>query len=150
MCKKKERSATKTEPTPPQNHQLWGNQCPLFHVLIQTLKKNRLTFLVPAAVPVCRRALEVCRAVCTPPQGPFLVHPPAQHLLHVSPVIEPAQLHQLGHCPLAVAEQELQGGALRPLLQEAQFIIGHAPFAGKIPPVFHCWVTWIQLYPDHI
>lgn len=97
-----------------------------------------------------KRDLEVPGVVSTLPLGPFLFYPPAQNLLHVGPVVEPAELHQLAHRPLTIPEQELQGGALWPLFQETQFIIGHAPFACKIPPVFYCWVTWIQLYPDHV
>ena len=94
--------------------------------------------------------LEVPAVLSMPPLGPLLVHPPAQHLLHVGAVVQPAELHQLAHRPLTVPEQELQGGALRSLLQEAQLVVGHAPLACKIPPVFDCWVTGIQLYPDHI
>lgn len=94
--------------------------------------------------------LEVHGTVRGSPVGPLLIHPPAQDLLHVSPVVKSAELHQLDHSPLAVSEQELQRGALGPLFQEAQFIIGHAPLAGKIPPVLHGRVARIQLYPDHI
>ncbi|KAL0609246.1 hypothetical protein AAY473_021533 [Plecturocebus cupreus] len=55
-----------------------------------------------------RSSLEVPGMVSTLPLGPLLVHPPAQNLLHISPVIEPAELHQLAHRPLTVPEQELQ------------------------------------------
>ena len=96
------------------------------------------------------RGLEVPGALSTPPLGPLFVHPPAQHLLHVGPAVQPAELHQLAHRPLAVPEQELQGGALGSLLQEAQLVVGHAPLAREIPPVFDRWVTGVQLYPDHI
>ena len=88
--------------------------------------------------------------VPTPPLGPLLIQPPAQDTLHVGPAVEPAELHQLAHRPLAVPEQELHGGALGPLLQEAQLVVGHAPLAGKIPPVLDRWVTRVQLYPDHV
>lgn len=48
--------------------------------------------------------LEVHGAVGVSPVGPLLIHPPAQDLLHIGPVVQPAELHQLAHSPLAVSE----------------------------------------------
>ena len=48
------------------------------------------------------RGLEVPGVLSTPPLGPLFVHPPAQQLLHVGPVVQPAELHQLAHRPLTV------------------------------------------------
>lgn len=160
MCKIKQTKIHHQNITYPsrENHQLWGKAlstvaCPR----PKLLKKDRSTLLLHPWLFQCpkrpvgrNRGLEVPGVVSTPPLGPLLIHPPVQDFLHVCPVVEPAELHQLAHRPLTVPEQELQGGTLRPLLEETQFVIGHAPFACKIPPVFYCRVTWIQLYPDDI
>lgn len=153
MCKKKQIPATKTEPILPQAASFRDNRCP-FHISSENLK-SRSTLPVTHAGSAAERPapegiLEVHGTVRGSPVGPLLIHPPAQDLLHVNPVVKSAELHQLDHSPLAVSEQELQRGALGPLFQEAQFIIGHAPLAGKIPPVLHGRVARIQLYPDHI
>lgn len=74
---------------------------------------------------------------------------------YIDALVELAELGELRHWFLAVAEQELLsgtvgGGAMCPLLEHHQFVVAHAPAAGKVLPVLDGVVRRVELQSQRV
>lgn len=118
-------SSTLVQQTTSSSSSLLG--CPYFVLLMYSL-------------PACR---------------PVVFHPLLKKPQDIDALVELAQLGELRHRFLAVAEQELLsgtkgGGAKCPLLEHHQLVIAHAPSAGKVLPVLDSVVCRVELQSQHV